>query len=126
MANCLANPLIGLPSESLTLEEKILASWEAEEKIRTKSEESEKECRNLEKETKLLKKSKTELEAARGEESDRLASEKEELAKDRQETDLALSQADATLKALESLTYPDWDTARREREAAGNRQNKLE
>jgi len=125
ITGCLTNPLVGLAPEELSVDEMITETREAREMIQVKAEESTKKCQVLIRESNLLRDSQRKLEKALGVETKALADTKEKLDKEKKESELSLSEALTTLRTLGTLTYPDWNTAEKQREEASARQDKI-
>lgn len=123
--DCMSNPLLGMDQTGESLDGLIKAVKDAKTKAEKMSEERIDKCKSLEKECIILRKAEEDLETAQGEETDNLNSEKEKFNKDRQEIEQNLTETKAILKTLEDLPYPDWETAKKEREQAETKKNKI-
>lgn len=90
----------------------------AKTKVETMSEENRRACISLEKDCETLERAEKELETAQGDETDRLSSQKEELGVNREKIRQDLAETKAILTTLETLRFPDWKTAKKERKKA--------
>ncbi|MCM1189659.1 MAG: SMC family ATPase [bacterium] len=123
--NCMENPFLKADREEEALEELIGTVREAKAQIETLSEENGKKCSSLDKDCRTLEKAERDLEAAQGKETEKLNSEKEELNENRQRIKKELTETAATLKTLESLSFPDLKTAENERAQAEAKKNRI-
>ncbi len=123
--DCIESPLLDMDMEEASLEELIKAAKEARTQVGTMSKENIKKCNSLDKDCKSLKKAEKALETAQGEDTEKLNSKKEELNENKQIIKQELTETRATLKTLEKLSFPDWETAKKEREQAETKKNKI-
>lgn len=123
--DCLENPLLNMDMEGASLGELAGAVEEAKTQTEEMSRENTKKCNSLEKDCRTLRKAERELETAQGGETEKLSSKKEELGENRQKVRRELTETEATLKTLEKLSFPDWETAKREREQAETKKNRI-
>lgn len=121
--DCMENPLLDMDMPGASLEELIGAVREAKTRVGTMSEENHKKCISLDKDCRTLEKADKDLETAQGDETEKLHSEKEELYENRQRVNKELTEMRAMLKTLENLSFPDWETAKKEREQAEAKKN---
>mgnify|MGYP001033840755 CR=1 FL=1 len=121
--DCMENPLLDMDMPGASLEELIGAVGEAKTRVGTMSEENHKKCISLDKDCRTLEKADKDLETAQGDETEKLHSEKEELYENRQRVNKELTEMRAMLKTLENLSFPDWETAKKEREQAEAKKN---
>ncbi len=123
--DCIESPVVGMDMEEESLEELIKAVKEAKMQVETMSKENIKKCNSLDKDCKTLKKAEEALETAQGDETDQLNSKKEKLDENKQKIKKELAETEATLKTLEKLSFPDWETAKKERRQAETKKNKI-
>ncbi|MDE5802824.1 MAG: SMC family ATPase [Lachnospiraceae bacterium] len=123
--NCMGSPLLNMEMEEESLEELIGAVKKAKIQVETMSKANTKKCNSLDKDCETLKQAGNDLETAQGEETEKLNSKKEELGKSKQEIKQELTETRATLGTLEKLSFPDWETAKKEREQAETKKNKI-
>ena len=123
--DCIESPLPDMEMEEASLEELLKAVKEAKTRVETMSKENTKKCNSLDKDCKTLKKAEKDLETAQGAETEKLNSKKEELIENKQKIDRELTETRATLKTLEKLSFPDWETAKKEREQAETKKNEI-
>lgn len=122
---CIENPLLGLEMKERPLEMLIETVKEAKTQLEMMSKENTEKCNLLDRECNTFRRAEKELEAAQGEERERLNLKKEELAESSQKIRQELAAAAATLKTFEGLSFPDWKTAKNERQQAETKKNKL-
>ena len=123
--DCIESPLLNMDMEEESLEELIKAVKEAKTQVEAMSKENIIKCNSLDKDCKTLKKAEKDLETAQGDETENLNSKKEELDENKQRMKQELTETSATLKTLEKLSFPDWETAKKEREQAETKKNKI-
>lgn len=123
--DCIENPILDMDMEEESLEGLIKAVKEAKTQVETMSKENIKKCNSLDKDCKTLKKAEKALETAQGDETEKLNSKKEELDENKQKIKKELVETGATLKTLEKLSFPDWETAKKERKQAETKKNKI-
>lgn len=123
--NCLERPLLHMDLEEESLEKLIQAAKEAKTQVQAMSKENMKKCNSLDTDCRTLKKAEKDLETAQGDETERLNLRKEELDKNKQKIKQQLTETSATLKTLENLSFPDWKTAKKEREQAEKKKNEI-
>lgn len=123
--DCLESPLLDMDREGEPLEELIRTAKEAKPQIETRAKENTKKCNFLDKDCETLEKAEKNLETAQGDETEKLNLKKEELGENRQKISKELTTMRATLKTLEKLSYPDWKSAKKEREEAEKKKNKI-
>ena len=123
--NCLEDPLLSMSMEGSDQEELLKALEEGRSKVRNLSSENTKKCISLEKDCGTLKHAEEDLEKALGTETEQLNSEKEKLADKKAKIRDEITKDSATLKTLQQLSYPDWDTAEKERQQAEARKDKI-
>ncbi len=123
--DCIENPLLNMDMEEESLEELIKGVKEAKIRVETMSKENIKKCNLLVKDCERLNENEKALETAQGDETERLTAKKEELDKNRQDIEKELAKTEATLSTLEKLSFPDWETAKKEREQAETRKDKI-
>ncbi len=123
--DCIESPLLDMDMEEEPLEGLIKAVKEAKTRVGTMSKENIKKCNSLDKDCKTLKKAEKDLEIAQGDETEKLNSKKEKLDENKQKIKQELTETRVTLKTLEKLSFPDWETAKKEREQAEARKNKI-
>ncbi|MCM1182403.1 MAG: SMC family ATPase [Roseburia sp.] len=127
--DCIESPLlamaINMAMEGASLEELITAANEAKTQAERRTRESSQKCTSLEKDCRALKRAEKALEDAQGDETERLNTRKEELNEKKQKIKQELAETSATLKTLEKLSFPDWETAKKERKQAEARKKKL-
>lgn len=119
------SPFPDMDAEGKSIEKLIKAVKEAKTKVEMMSKENNKKCNSLAKNCEILKKAEKDLEAAQGDETEKLISEKEKLDEQKQNIKLGLTEMRATLKTLEKLSFPDWETAKKERKQAEIKKNKI-
>ena len=97
------------------------------EKTKTASmlEEIIQKCASIKEECDIYQKAENELALLQGEETDKLNEKKKELDNKKQDITREITETKATLKTLENLSFPDWETAKEERTLAENMKNKL-
>ena len=125
ISDCMENPLLDMEAEEKSLEELLKAVKEAKTQVETRSKENIRKCNSLGRDCTTLEKAEKELETAQGNETEKLNSKKEELGENRQKTNQELTTTTATLKTLEKLSFPDWETAKKERTQAETKKNKI-
>ena len=123
--DCIENPLLNMNMEEESLKELIKVVKEAKTQVETMSKENIKKCNSLDKDCNTLKKAEKDLETAQGDETENLNSKKEKLNENKQKIKQELTETSATLKMLEKLSFPDWETAKKEREQAETKKNKI-
>lgn len=123
--DCLENPLMGMNMTGVSLEELIKAVRKAKTQVVAMSEENHKKWISLEKDCTTLRKAEKDLETAQGDETEKLHSEKEKLYENRQRVSRQLTETKAILETLENLSFPNWETAKREREQAETRKDRI-
>lgn len=123
--DCIQNPLLDMDREGETLEELLKIVKDVKPQVETMSKENIKKCNSLDKDCKTLKKAKEDLETAQGDETENLNLKKEKLTENKQNIKQALTETRATLKTLEKLSFPDWETAKKEREQAETKKKKI-
>ena len=123
--DCLESPLLGMNMTGMSLEDLIKAVREAKTQVVAMSEENHKKCISLEKDCTTLRKAEKDLETAQGDETEKLHLEKEKLYENRQRVSRQLAETKAVLETLENLSFPDWETAKREREQAETRKDRI-
>ena len=123
--DCIESPFLNMNMEEEPLKELIKAVKEAKTQVETMSKENIKKCNSLDQDCKTLKKAEKALETAQGDETENLNSKKEKLDENKQKIKQELTEARATLKTLEKLSFPDWETAKKEREQAETKKNKI-
>ncbi len=121
----LADPFLNMDMEKEPLEELIRAVKEAKKQVETMAKEHTEKYNALSRDCKKLEKAEKDLETAQGDETEKLNLEKEELDKDRQKIRQELTETKAALKTLEKLSFPDWKTAKVEREQAETKKNRI-
>ena len=123
--DCMETPILAMDMTGVSLEELIRAAEEAKTQVETMSEENHKKCISLEKDCRTLKKAEKDLETAQGDETDTLNAKKEALYENRQRVNRELTETRAILKTLGSLRFPDWETAKKERQQAKTQKDKI-
>lgn len=123
--DCMGNPFLDMDMAGEPLEELIRAAKEAKTRVEMMSEENHKKWISLDRDCSMLKKAEKDLENAQGEETENLQAKKEELGENKKEIERELTETRAMLKALENLSFPDWETAKKERELAETKKNKI-
>lgn len=123
--DCMQSPLLDMDTEEMSLEELIKVIKESKTQVETRSKEHIKKCNSLDKDCKRLEKAEKDLETAQGEETKNLHSKTENLSEKREKTKTELAETNATLKALEELSFPDWETAKKEREQSETKKQKI-
>ena len=123
--DCIENPILDMDGKGASLEELIEVVKEAKTQVQTMAVENTKKCNSLAEDCRKLKKAEKELETAQGEETEKLNSKKEELDKNKQRISQKLTEISATLKVLEELSFPNWETAQKEREQAETKKNEI-
>ena len=117
--DCLQNPILTYDNvEGKDLDGLLCLLTEAEKVAKTKQKENTKRQNELEKACKELSQAEKELESAQGTEMEKLMSQKESLSSEKQQNDRELAEKTATLQMLGNLSFADWDTAKKERDAA--------
>lgn len=123
--DCVDNPLLDRKCEGKELEALIPEVEEASIQAERMFRELEERLRNLDKECQTLRNAETELDTALGTETRKLEERKEQLDEEKQQTRQELTEARATEKTLETLSFPDWETAQQERSRAENGRKKI-
>lgn len=123
--DCMESPLLNMDMEEEPLKELIKAVKEAKTQVETISKENIKKCNSLDKDCRTLKKAEEDLETAQRDETEKLNTKKEKLNQYKQDIKQELTETSATLKTLEELSFPDWKTAKKEREQAETKLNKI-
>ena len=109
---------VDLDMEGKPLEELIAETKEVKKQVEAKSEENIGKLRSLDEDCKRLQKAEEELKTAQEDETEKLNLKKEELRENRQKIKDELTETKATLEMLKDLSFPDWKTAKNEREQA--------
>jgi len=137
ISDCMESPLLDMDREGksfeelvktageTSLEELIKAVKEAQTQACAMSKETIRKCNSLNKDCRALEKAEKDLEAAQGDETEKLHLEKEKLDESKQKIKQELAETRAILKTLENLSFPDWTTAKKEREQAEAKKNKI-
>ena len=123
--DCIENPLLDMDMEGESLEELLKVAKEAKTQVEMMAKENIKKCNSLDKDCKTLKKAEKDIETAQGDETEKLNSRKEELNENKQKNKQELTETRTTLKTLEKLSFPDWKTAKKERQQAEKKKNKI-
>ena len=123
--DCIESPPLNMDMEEESLEELLKAVKDAKAQAETMSKENTRKCNSLDKDCKTLKKAEKDLETAQEDETEKLNLKKEELDENKQKIKQELTEAKATLKTLEKLSFPDWETAKKERKQAETKKNKI-
>ncbi|MCM1263223.1 MAG: SMC family ATPase [Butyrivibrio sp.] len=123
--DCIESPFLDMDIGDESLEGLIKAVKEAKTQTEARTKENIKKCNSLDEDCKKLRKAEKELETAQGDETDRLNSKKEKLDENKQKIKQELTEIRATLKALDKLSFPDWETAKKERKQAETKKNRI-
>lgn len=123
--DCMENPFLDIDMAGESLEELIKAVKEAKTRAEMMSEGNQQQCNSLGKDCETFKKAENDLETARETETKELQAKKEELDQNRKKVEQELTETKTTLKALEKLSFPDWETAKKEREQADTKRNRI-
>ncbi len=123
--DCMESPLLDVDVEKESLEELIHAVKEAKTQAATLEKAYISKCSSLERDCRTLRKAEKVLSAAQGDETEKLHSKKETLDQNRQTIRQKLTETKTTLKTLEKLSYPDWETAKKERTRAETTKNEI-
>lgn len=123
--DCIESPFLDMGMEEGALEELTKAVKEAKTQIETMSKENIKKCNSLEKDCETLETAEKALETALGDETEKFNLKKEELDENKQEIKQKLTEASTTLKTLENLSFPDWETAEKEKKHAETKKNEI-
>ena len=123
--DCIESPFLNMDRKEASLEELLGAVKEAKMQAGVMSEENNRKCISLDEDCRTLDKAEKDLEAARGDETEKLNSKREELRENRQKTKQDLAETIAVLKTYENLSFPDWETAKRQRKRAETRKNEI-
>lgn len=123
--DCIESSPLGMDMEGEPLEELVKAVKEAKTQVEIKSVETQKKCISLETDCKTLKKAEKDLETAQGDETEKLNSKKEELDKNKQKNRQELTEKRTLIKTLETLSFPDWKTAKEERKKAEKKKDEI-
>lgn len=123
--DCMESPFLKMDRKEASLEELLGAVKEAKMQAGVMSEENNRKCISLDEDCRTLDKAEKDLEAARGDETEKLNSKREELRENRQKTKQDLAETIAVLKTYENLSFPDWETAKRQRKRAETRKNEI-
>lgn len=123
--DCIESPFLDIDMEEEPLEELIKVVKKVKTQVETMSGENIKKCNALDKDCRTLKKAEKDLETAQGDETEKLNSQKEEFDENKQKLKQELTETRATLKTLEKLSFPDWETAKKERKQAETKKNKI-
>ncbi len=123
--DCIESPLLDMDVKEASLEELIKIVKEARTRVETRSKENIKKCNSLDNDCRTLEKAEKDLEAAQGDETEKISSIKEELDEEKQKMKQELTETRAILKTLEKLSFPDWETAEKERKQAETTKNKI-
>lgn len=123
--DCIETSIPDMDMLGVSLEELIKAVKEAKVQVQARSEENTEKCNSLEADCRKLKKAEKNLETAQGDETEKLHSKKEKLNENKLKINKELTEKDATLKTLKKLNFPDWETAKKEREQAETKKNKI-
>ncbi len=123
--DCMESPLLCMDREGEPLEELIKAAKEAKTQAEKMARENIQKCNSLDKDCRMLKKAEKDLETAQGDETEKLNSKKEILRENKQKINQELIETGATLKTLEGLSFPDWETAKKERKQIETKRNTI-
>lgn len=116
--DCLEDSILGVSTDGKDLDELIVSLKDANEGIKIKIKENTSLQNAIEKECSLLDKSEKELEKATGEDTEKIKDDKETLSAKKNDTEACITECKTTLKSLKELSYPDWDTASKEKKKA--------
>ncbi len=123
--DCFKRELLNMDIEEKSLEELITEVKEVKKQVEEKSKENMKKCNSLDKDCRKLQSAEKDLKTTQENEIERLNLKKEELSENKQKIKNELTETKATLKMLEKLSFPDWKTAKKEREQAETKKNKI-
>ena len=123
--DCMESPLLCMDREGEPLEELIKAAKEAKTQAEKMARENIQKCNSLDKDCRMLKKAEKDLETAQGDETEKLNSKKEILRENKQKINQELIETGATLKTLEGLSFPDGETAKKERKRVETKRNTI-
>lgn len=123
--DCIKSPLLNMDMEEKSIEELIKVVQEAKTQVETMAKECIKKYNSLDKDCKTLEESEKDLETAQGDETEKLNLKKEKVNENKRKVKQELTETGATLRTLEKLSFPDWKTAKKEREQAETKKNKI-
>ncbi|MBQ7724446.1 MAG: SMC family ATPase, partial [Lachnospiraceae bacterium] len=112
-------------SESEETDELIAKTKDASEEMKTALKANTEKCNQLKKDCAQLETAEKNLDNARGKETDELNRKNEELQQRKQEAVRKKTETEATLKTFEELTYPNLETAEKERDNAEKEKNRI-
>jgi exonuclease SbcC len=112
--DCLENPIVNIDTIGRGLDELIEMLKDTKSTVESKINDNGKLLSKLAKECNTLKKAEQDLDLAQGEESRKLEKDKGDLSSRKLENISMISQTKASLDMLCDLSYPDWDTAKKE------------
>lgn len=116
---------MALGMEGEPLEELIAEAKEVKKQVEVKSKENIGKCKSLDEDCKELRSAERDLKTAQEKDTENLNIKKEKLSENRQKIKNELTETKTALKMLENLSFPDWETAKNEREQAEKRKNKI-
>ncbi|MBP5253872.1 MAG: SMC family ATPase [Lachnospiraceae bacterium] len=111
LLDCLENPLLGRKPEGLPLEELVSGVREAKVQVDEMERVCLGRCEALKTDCERLAKAETALEEASGPETEAFRRRQEENRAGKQNALAASAAAEAALRAIGTLSYPDWATA---------------
>lgn len=121
---CFKSELLDMDMEEKSLEELITEVTQVKNQVKAKSRENMQKYNSLNKDCEKLQSAEKDLETEQENET-KLNSKKEKLNENKQEIKNKLTETKATLKTLETLSFPDWKTAKKERKQAETKKNEI-
>lgn len=125
ISDCFKSELLNMDIVEKSLEELITEVKEAKKQVEAKSKENMKKCNFLDEDCRKLQNAEEDLKTAQENEIEKLNLKKEKLSENKQKIKNELTETKTTLKMLEKLSFPDWETAKNEREQAEIKKNEL-
>ena len=109
--DCLEDSVIGVKTEGMTFDVLLSCLRDAEKELSDKIRDNTASENELKKQCSTLKKAESDHEKATGKDTDELNEKKQALAEKKTSTDTAITECRTTLKTLQNLSYPDWESA---------------
>lgn len=123
--DCLENKLLDMKQTYETLDELNKNIIEAQETVKDRLEENNRQQDDLEKDCEILTKAEKELEEAQGLKTETLARDREEYVKRKQIAEKAKAEKEAVLKTFAKLSFDSFETAMSERDKARVRKKSI-
>ena len=116
--DCLKNRILRIDSGDVTLDGLLPLIEGAKATVEQKQQENAALKQEVNKDCARLEKAEEDLKKAQGKDTEQLNTEKTKLSEDKNDNATKLSAAEATLKGLSELSFPDWKAAKAKRDQA--------